>query len=119
MTKSYENDNDDDDFKHVCIIIVFLLIRFLYLFIHSLDYLFRFIQILVILTDLIDLVVVPSLIACCLLNLPLKLTSSQHKNVQFIKLNCQQRIKIHMTFLNNLSIKIFKKIIKKLKNLNK
>ena len=78
MTKSHENDNDDDDFKHVCIIAVFLLVRFFYLLIHSLDYLFRSIQILMMLTDLIDLVAVPSSIACCLPNPPSKLTSSQH-----------------------------------------
>ena len=43
MIESYEDDSDDDDFKHVCIIAVFLLVRLLYLLIHSLDYLFRFI----------------------------------------------------------------------------
>ena len=43
VTESHENDSGDDDSKHVCIITIFLLIRFLYLFIHSLDYLFRFI----------------------------------------------------------------------------
>ena len=77
MTKSHENDNDDDDFKHVCIIAVFLLIKLLYLLIHSLDYLFRSIQTLAVLMSLIDLVVMSSLITCCLLNLPLKLTFSQ------------------------------------------
>ena len=76
MTKSHENDSDSSDFKHVCIIAVFLLVRLLYLFIHSLDYLFRSIQTLVILADLIDLVAVPSSIAYCLLNSPLKLILS-------------------------------------------
>ena len=76
MTESHRNDSDDDDSKHVCIIAVFLLVRLLYLFIHSLDYLFIFIQILAVLADLIDLVAVPSLIACCLLNSPLKPTPS-------------------------------------------
>ena len=77
MIKSHENDNDDSDFKHACIIAVFLLVRLFYLLIHSLDYLFRFIQTLTVLTDLIDLVVVPSSIACCLPNLSPKSTFSQ------------------------------------------
>ena len=77
VIKLHENDNDNSDFKHVCMIAIFLLIRLLYLFIHSLNHLFKSIQIFVILTSLIDLVAVPSLIACCLLNLPLKLTFSQ------------------------------------------
>ena len=78
MIKLHENDSNNDDFKHMCIIAVFLLIKLLYLFIHSLDYLFRFIQIFVIFTDLIDLIVMFSSIACCLSNSPLKLTFSQH-----------------------------------------
>ena len=78
MIKSHENDNDDDDFKHVCIIAVFLLVRLLYLFIHSLDYLFRSIQTLMMLAGLIDLVVVSSSITCCSPNSPLKPTPSQH-----------------------------------------
>ena len=77
MTKSHENDSDDSDFKHACIIAVFLLVRLLYLLIHSLDYLFRLIQTFMMLTDLIDLVAVPSSITCCLLNPPLKSTLSQ------------------------------------------
>ena len=79
VIKSHENDNDDDDFKHVCIIAVFLLVKLLYLFIHSLDYLFRSIQTLAMLTDLIDLVAVPSSITCCSLNLPLKSIPSHCK----------------------------------------
>ena len=40
VIKSHENDNnDDDEFMHACIIIIFLLIKFLYLLIHSLNYL--------------------------------------------------------------------------------
>ena len=82
MIKSHENDNDDSDFKHACIIAVFLLIRLLYLFIHSLDHLFRFIQTLVIFTDFINLIAVPSSITCCSLNLSLKSTLS-HCFMQF------------------------------------
>ena len=78
MIKLHENDNNNDDFKHACIIAVFLLVKLFYLFIHSLNHLFRSIQTLVILTNLIDLIAVPSLIICCLLNLSLKPTFSQH-----------------------------------------
>ena len=79
VIKSYKNDsNDDNDFKHACIIAVFLLIKLFYLLIHSLNYLFRSIQTLTVLADLIDLVVVSSLIACCLPNLLSKSISSQH-----------------------------------------
>ena len=81
MIKLHENNNDDDNFKHVCMIAVFLLIKFFYLFIHSLNHLFRFIQILIMLTDLIDLVAVSSSITCCLLNSSSKSTFSQHKHV--------------------------------------
>ena len=77
MTKSHEDDSDDDGFKHACIIAVFLLVKLLYLLIHSLDYLFRSIQTLAVLTGLIDLVAVSSLIACYLLNSLLKSISSQ------------------------------------------
>ena len=41
MTESHEGDNGGGGSKHVCIIAVFLLIRLLYLLIHSLDYLFK------------------------------------------------------------------------------
>ena len=38
MIKSHENDSDDDDkFMHAYIIILFLLIKFLYSLIHSLN----------------------------------------------------------------------------------
>ena len=41
MIKSHENDsNDDDEFMHVCTIIIFLLIKFLYSLIHLLNCLF-------------------------------------------------------------------------------
>ena len=84
MIKSHESDNDNSDFKHVYMITVFLLIKFLYLFIHLLNHLFRSIQTLAVLTDLIDLVAVPSSITCCSLNSPLKSTFS-HCYVNFKK----------------------------------
>ena len=71
--KSHEGGSGGGGFKHACIIAVFLLIRLLYLLIHSLDYLFRLIQIFMIFADLINLVAMFSLIACCLLNSFLKL----------------------------------------------
>ena len=79
MIKSHENDSDDSNFKHVCIIAVFLLVKLLYLLIHSLNYLFKSIQTLVILTDFINLIAVSSSITCYLLNLSLKLIFSQYK----------------------------------------
>ena len=84
MIKSHENDNDDSDFKHACMITVFLLIKLLYLFIHSLNHLFRSIQILTVLADLIDLVVMSLSIACCLPNSFSKSTLSQHHYVVMI-----------------------------------
>ena len=77
MTELHKNDSNDSNFKHACIIAVFLLIKLLYLLIHSLDYLFKSIQTFVMFTDLIDLITVSSLIVCCLLNLFLKLTLLQ------------------------------------------
>ena len=82
MTKSHKNDNDDDDFKHVCMIAVFLLVRLLYLLIHSLNHLFRLIQTLMMLADFINLIAVSSLIACCLSNLSPKLTFSQQQKMK-------------------------------------
>ena len=78
MIKSHENDSDDSDFKHACIITVFLLIRLFYLLIHSLNYLFKFIQTFIMLADFIDFIVISSLITCCLLNSPLKSIFSQY-----------------------------------------
>ena len=43
MTESHEGGSGGSDSKHVCMIAVFLLVKLLYLLIHSLDYLFRFI----------------------------------------------------------------------------
>ena len=77
MIRSHENDNDDDDFKHACMIAVFLLIKLLYLLIHSLNHLFRLIQTLMMLADFINFIVVSSLIACCSPNSSLKSTLSQ------------------------------------------
>ena len=62
--------------RHACIIAVFLLVKLLYLLIHSLDYLFRPIQTLTVLADLINLVVMFLSIICCSLNSSLKLTLS-------------------------------------------
>ena len=70
--KSHGGGSDGSGSRHVCIIAVFLLVKLLYLLIHSLDYLFRFIQIFMMLANLIDFVVMFSLIIYCLLNLFLK-----------------------------------------------
>ena len=72
VMKSHEGDSDDSDSKHACMIAVFLLVRFLYLLIHSLDHLFKFIQIFMIFADFINLVVISSSIIYCLLNSSLK-----------------------------------------------
>ena len=67
MTESHENDSDDDsEFMHACIIIIFLLIKFLYSLIHLLNHLFQFIQFYSVLMNLIDFAAVPSLTACCM-----------------------------------------------------
>ena len=77
MTELHESDSDDDsDFKHACTIAVFLLVRFFYLFIHSLNYLFKSIQTFIILVNFINFIVIFSLIAYYLLNLFLKSTFS-------------------------------------------
>ena len=76
VTESHEGDSSGNNFKHVCTIAVFLLVKLLYLLIHSLNYLFRFIQTFAIFTNFINLVAMLSLIACCLSNSFLKLTLS-------------------------------------------
>ena len=77
LTELHENDSDDDsDSRHVCTITVFLPVKFLYLLIYSLDYLFRFIQTLTMFTDFINFIVIFLSIACYLLNLFLKLIFS-------------------------------------------
>ena len=73
VTESHEDSSGDDDSRHACIIAVFLLVKLLYLLIHSLNYLFKFIQTLAMLVDFINFIVIFLLIAYCLLNLSLKL----------------------------------------------
>ena len=69
MTKSHEDDsNDDGEFMHVCIIIVFLLIRLLYSLIHLIDCLFQLIQFYSIFANLINFAAVSSLTAYCTQN---------------------------------------------------
>ena len=69
MMKSHEdNSNDDDEFMHVCIIIVFLLIKFLYSLIHLINCLFQFIQFYLILANFINLIAMLSLTAYCMQN---------------------------------------------------
>ena len=66
MIKSHENNNNnDDEFMHVYIIIIFLLIKFLYLSIHSLNCLLQFIQFYLVFTNLLNLAVIFSLTAYC------------------------------------------------------
>ena len=76
VTESHEGGSGGSDSKHACIIAVFLLIRLFYLLIHSLNYLFRFIQTFTMLINLIDLITMFSSITCCSLNLFLKSTFS-------------------------------------------
>ena len=67
--KSHEDDsNDGGEFMHVCIIVVFLLIRFLYSSIHSINCLFQFIQFYLILMNFINFVAMFSLTAYCMQN---------------------------------------------------
>ena len=76
VTGSHEGDSGDGDSKHACMIAIFLLVRLLYLLIHSLNHLFRSIQTFVIFADFIDFIVIFLSIACCSSNLFLKLTFS-------------------------------------------
>ena len=62
-----ENDNDDDDdndseFMHVCTITVFFLVDLLYSLIHLLNYLLKFIQFYLVLINIMNFVVISSLI---------------------------------------------------------
>ena len=69
MIESHEDDSDGgSEFMHVCIIVVFLLIRFLYSSIHLINCLFQSIQFYSVLTNLIDLTAVFSLTAYCTQN---------------------------------------------------
>ena len=72
MTESHEDGSGDSGSKHVCIITVFLLVKLLYLLIHSLNYLFRFIQTFIMLANFINFVVIFSSIVYYLSNLFLK-----------------------------------------------
>ena len=62
------NNNDDNEFMHVCIIIIFLLIRLHYSLIHLINCLFQSIQFYSVLANFINLTAVPSLTACCMQN---------------------------------------------------
>ena len=74
VTGSHRGDSDDDgDFKHVCTIAVFLLVKLFYLLIHLLNYLFKFIQILIMLINFIYFIIISSLIISYSLNSFLKL----------------------------------------------
>ena len=72
VTELHEGGSGDGDSRHACMIAIFLLVRLLYLLIHSLDHLFRSIQTFMIFTNLINFVAVFSLITYCLSNLFLK-----------------------------------------------
>ena len=69
MTELHEGgSNGGSKFMHACTIIVFLLIRFLYLLIHSINCLFQSIQFYSVLMNFIDFAAVSSLTACCTQN---------------------------------------------------
>ena len=76
MMRSHGGDSGDSDSRHACIIAVFLLVRLLYLHIHLLNYLFKFIQIFTMFMNLINFIAVSSSITCYSLNSSLKLTFS-------------------------------------------
>ena len=67
MIKPHEGGSDDgDEFMHVCTIVVFLLIRFLYSSIHLINCLFQSIQFYSVLVNFINLIAVFSLTAYCI-----------------------------------------------------
>ena len=86
MTKSHENDNnDDDEFMHVCIIIIFLLIRLFYSLIHSLNHLLQTIQFYSMLANLINLAVMFLLTAYCMQNhLPTQFSHNMNAEIKKI-----------------------------------
>ena len=69
MIRLYENDSDDgSEFIHVCIIVIFLLIKLFYSLIHLLNHLLQFIQFYSVFVNLIDFAAMFSLIAYCTQN---------------------------------------------------
>ena len=69
MIKSHEDSNDgNDEFMHVCTIVIFLLIRFLYSLIHSLDCLLQFTQFYLMFINLLNFIIMFSLIIYCMQN---------------------------------------------------
>ena len=67
MIKSHEDGNDNDsEFMHVYTIVIFLLIKFLYLLIHSLNYLLQFTQFYSMFANLLNFITVFSLTVCCM-----------------------------------------------------
>ena len=69
MIKSHKDNNDDDnEFMHVCIIVIFLLIKLHYSLIHLINCLFQFIQFYSVFANFINLAAVSSLTACCMQN---------------------------------------------------
>ena len=67
MTESHENNSDDNDkFMHVCIIIIFLLIKLFYSLIYSLDCLLQFTQFYLMFVNFLNLAAVFSLTVYCI-----------------------------------------------------
>ena len=64
VTKSHKDNSDNgSEFMHVCTIVIFLLIKFLYSSIHSLNCLFQFTQFYSVLVNFINFIMMFSLIA--------------------------------------------------------
>ena len=67
VMKSHEDGSGgDNEFMHACTIIIFLLIRLLYLSIHLINYLFQLIQFYSVFVNFINLIAMFSLTACCM-----------------------------------------------------
>ena len=84
MTKLHENENDNNDnnnndnkFTHACIIAVFFLIDLFYLSIHLLNYSLRFIQFYLMFMNIMNFIIVFSLINYYLWNFSIYLIFSQ------------------------------------------